>query len=95
MTHLRLPVHRVLLYSSDMSNDTMTATMTGNVSAITEHPACGGGTVRVRALWEVKQRCPGCTHRQTVDDVPPKQTRKEPWRAPAELLGRHLAKKAA
>jgi hypothetical protein len=63
--------------------------------AIAEHPECGGGTVRVRALWEVKQRCPVCTHRQAVDGVPPKQTREEPWRTLPELLGRHLARKAA
>lgn len=61
------------------------------MTTVTEHPDCGGGTVVVLGL----HRCPGCAHRQEVDGKPLRQTREQPWRVPAELLGRHLAKKAA
>lgn len=64
----------------------MTAAIT-----ITGHPDCGGATVTVLRL----HRCQGCGHRVTVNGVAPVETRRQPWRAPAELLGRHLARKAA
>ena len=62
------------------------------MSTITVHPECGGGTVTVLGL----ARCPGskCGHRQTVNGIPPVETRRQPWRAGSELLGRHLARKA-
>lgn len=69
----------------------MTAAATSNVRSVTEHPACGGGSVRVLGL----HRCPGCGHRLTVNGTPPRQTREQPYRAPAEILGRRLAKRAA
>lgn len=59
--------------------------------AITEHTECGGGLVLVLGLY----RCPVCRHRLTIDGASPRQTREQPYRAPAELLGRYLAKKAA
>ena len=40
-------------------------------------------------------RCGSCGHRATVAGVAPRQTRERPWRVPAEILGRHLARKAA
>jgi DNA-directed RNA polymerase subunit RPC12/RpoP len=69
-----------------MSNAAITAE-----TAITEHPECGGGTVLVLRLY----RCPGCGHRVAVNGTPPRQTREQPHRAAAEILGRYLAKKAA
>jgi hypothetical protein len=74
------------LYNFAMSNAAITAG-----TAIAEHPACGGGFVLILGLY----RCPGCSHRLTVNGTPPRQTREQPWRTPAELLGRHLARKAA
>jgi len=61
------------------------------MSTVTEHPDCDGGTALVLKLY----RCRGCGHRVTVDGKAPRQTREQPYRAPAELLGRYLAKKAA
>lgn len=46
--------------------------------------------VRVLGLW----RCQEDGHRLTVDGIPPRQTREQPWRAVGELLGRRLAKNA-
>jgi hypothetical protein len=69
-----------------MSNAAITAE-----TAITEHPECGGGFILVLGLY----RCDACGHRLTVNGTPPRQTREQPYRAPAEILGRYLAKKAA
>lgn len=60
------------------------------MATVTEHPDCGGGNVVVLKLY----RCPRCGHRVTVNGTAPRQTREQPWRAPAEILGRHLAKQA-
>jgi DNA-directed RNA polymerase subunit RPC12/RpoP len=61
------------------------------MTAVTVHPECGGGTVRVLGLY----RCPGCGHRVAVNGIPPRQTREQPWRTPAEILGRQLARRTS
>jgi hypothetical protein len=39
-------------------------------------------------------RCDSCGHRSTVNGTAPVETRKQPWRAPAEIIGRRMARKA-
>ena len=62
----------------------------GILTPVQPHPGCGAGVVLIWKLW----RCSGCGHRLMVNGILPRQTREQPWRIPAELLGRYLARHA-
>lgn len=57
------------------------------VPYVTPHLDHDGSITLIRGKW----RCTGCGHRLTVLGVPPIETRRQPWRAPAELIDRYRA----